>query len=121
MEMLRRLLSESRTGSGTTVPGQSLRETARPTYREFAPPRHLRKHVVCFWRHGATSVPAAVRVIPDGCVDAVWVNDQAPHVAGPMTRPVLYSIDSGTEIFAVRLRPGVACRLLGENAKALLN
>jgi AraC-like DNA-binding protein len=60
-------------------------------------------------------------VIPDGCVDVVWVNDQAPHVAGPMTRPVLYSIDAGTEIFAVRLRPGVACRLLGENAKALLN
>ena len=121
LDTLRWLPAHSGNGSGKTVPGQSLRETARSTYREFAPPPHLGKHVVCFWRHGATSVPATVRVIPDGCVDVVWVNDQAPHVAGPMTRPVLYSIDAGTEIFAVRLRPGVACRLLGENAKALLN
>ena len=103
------------------MPGQSLKETPRPTYREIAPPPHLRKQVVCFWRHGATSMPTTVRVIPDGCVDIVWVNDQAPHVAGPMTKPVLYSIDSGTEIVAVRLRPGVAHRLLGENAKALQN
>jgi AraC-like DNA-binding protein len=66
-------------------------------------------------------MPTTARVIPDGCVDVVWVNDQAPHVAGPMTRPALYSIDSGTEIVAVRLRPGVARRLLGESAKSLLN
>ena len=38
-----------------------------------------------------------------------------------MTKPVLYAIDAGTEIVAVRLRPGVAQRLLGESAKALLN
>jgi AraC-like DNA-binding protein len=60
-------------------------------------------------------------VIPDGCVDIVWVNDQAPHIAGPMTAPVFYSIDAGTAIVAVRLRPGVAHRLLRESAKALLN
>jgi AraC-like DNA-binding protein len=121
MEMLRRLPTESGSGSGQTWAGESLRETPRPTYREFAPPRHLRKHVVCFWQHGANSTPTTARVIPDGCVDVIWVNDQAPHVAGPMTRPMLYSIDAGTEIVAVRLRPGVAHRLLGESAKALLN
>jgi AraC-like DNA-binding protein len=121
VESLRWLPFDSGDGSGKTVPGQSLKETPRPTYREFAPPRHLRKHIVCFWRHGATAMPTTARVIPDGCVDIVWVNDQAPHVAGPMTRPVLYSIDSETEIVAVRLRPGVARRLLGEHDKALLN
>jgi AraC-like DNA-binding protein len=103
------------------VVGQSLREAPRPTYRELAPPPHLRSHVVCFWRHSASSMPTTIRVIPDGCVDLVWVNDQAPHVAGPMTKPVLYAIEAGTEIVAVRLRPGVAQRLLGESAKALLN
>src|SRR5215207_11309031 len=108
-------------GLGKTLVGDSPRDTPRPSYREIAPPRHLRKHVVCFWRHGPTSMPTTVRVIPDGCIDIVWVNDQAPHVAGPMTKPVLYSIDSETEIIAVRLRPGVAHRLLGESAKALLN
>ena len=101
--------------------GHSLGETSRPTYREFAPPRHLRKHVVCFWRHGATPMTTTARVIPDGCVAVFWVNDRAPHVAGPMTQPVLYAIEAGTEIVAVRLRPGVAHRLLGERAKALLN
>jgi AraC-like DNA-binding protein len=121
VDTLRWLPSQPRTGSAKTVAGQSLRETPRPTYREFAPPRHLRKHVVCFWRHGASSMATTVRVIPDGCVDVFWVNDQAPHVAGPMTRPVYYPIDAGTEIVAVRLRPGVAHRLLGESAKALLN
>jgi AraC-like DNA-binding protein len=121
LEMLRWLPSHSGNRSEKTVPRQSTRETPRPTYREFAPPPHLGKQIVCFWRHGATSLPSTARVIPDGCVDIVWVNDEAPHVAGPMTRPVLYSIDSGTEIVAVRLRPGVAHRLLGEHAKALLN
>jgi AraC-like DNA-binding protein len=121
VETLRWLPSQSGNGAGKTVPGQSLKETPRPTYREFAPPPHLGMHIVCLWRHDATSAPTTARVIPDGCVDIVWVNDQAPHVAGPMTRPVLYSIESGTEIIAVRLRPGVAHRLLGENAKALLN
>jgi AraC-like DNA-binding protein len=121
VETLRWLPSQSGNGSRTILPGESTRETPRPTYREFAPPPHLGKQIVCFWWHGATSMLATVRVIPDGCVDIVWVNDQAPHVAGPMTRPVLYAIESGTEIVAVRLRPGVARRLLGENAKALLN
>src|SRR3954468_2122841 len=119
--MLRKLPCHSCNGSGTTVPGQLTRDTPRPTYREFAPPPHLSKHVVCFWRHGATLLPTTARVIPDGCVDIVWVNDEAPHVAGPMTRPVLYLIEPGTEIVAVRLRPGAAHRLLGESAKALLN
>jgi AraC-like DNA-binding protein len=120
-ERLRWLPSDSGNGPGKTEPGQSLRETPRPTYREFVPPRHLGNEIVCFWRHGATSMPTTVRVIPDGCVDIVWVNDQAPHVAGPMTKPVLYAIDAGAEIIAVRLRPGVTQRLLGESAKALLN
>ena len=117
IETPRWLPSNSGKGLGKTLVGDSPRGTPRPSYREFAPPRHLRKHVVCFWRHGAISMPRTVRVIPDGCVDVVWVNDQAPHIAGPMTKPMLYSIDAGTEIVAVRLRPGVAHRLLGESAK----
>jgi AraC-like DNA-binding protein len=121
IETPRWLPSNSGKGLGKTLVGDSPRDTPRPSYREFAPPRHLRKHVVCFWRHGPISMPTTVRVIPDGCVDVVWVNDQAPHIAGPMTKPMLYSIDAGTEIVAVRLRPGVAHRLLGESAKALLN
>ena len=121
MDTPRWLPFQSRTGSGKFIAGQSLGETPRPTYREYAPPRHLRQYVVCFWRHGASSLPTTARVIPDGCVDVFWVNDRAPHVAGPMTRPLLYAIDAGTEIVAVRLRPGVAHRLLGESAKALLN
>jgi AraC-like DNA-binding protein len=118
---LRWLPSPASNESRTILPGQSTREPPRPTYHEFAPPSHLCQQIVCFWRHGATSLPTTARVIPDGCVDIVWVNDQAPHVAGPMTRPALYLIEPGTEIVAVRLRPGTAHRLLGESAKALLN
>jgi AraC-like DNA-binding protein len=96
-------------------------ETPRPTYRELAPPDHLRGHVVCFWRHGATEQPTTAHVLPDGCVDVVWVDSQPPHVAGPMTVPMTYAIGAGIEILAVRLRPGVAHRLLGVSAHELLD
>jgi AraC-like DNA-binding protein len=112
------------TGNGASqlMPNQqSIVETPRPTYQEFVPPSPLRDHVVCFWRHGPTETSSTARVIPDGCIDVVWVDDRPPHIAGPMTKPVLYGIDGGTEIFAVRLRPGVAHRLLGQSAKDLLN
>ena len=99
----------------------SMPDTPRPTYRELAPPGHFRGHVVCFWRHGASEQPTTARVLPDGCVDVVWVDERLPHIAGPMTEAALYQIAAGTEILAVRLRPGVAHRLLGVSAKELLN
>lgn len=103
------------------VINQQAVETPRPTYQEVAPPRALREHVLCFWRHGSTAEPTLARVIPDGCIDVVWVDDLPPHVAGPMTAPAVFLIGAGTEIVAVRFRPGVAHHLLGESARGLLD
>ena len=52
--------------NGASLPAASfgIAATPRPTYREFAPPRHLRDTVVCFWQHGATEAPTTARVIP---------------------------------------------------------
>src|SRR5262245_58901558 len=75
------------TCGGGVHPHHSIVETTRPTYQEFAPPQALREHVLCLWRHGPTNGPTLARVVPDGCIDIIWVGDQPPHVCGPMTAP----------------------------------
>jgi methylphosphotriester-DNA--protein-cysteine methyltransferase len=93
----------------------------RRTYSEFAPPPHLRDHVVCIWHRGVSIEPAQAHVLPDGCVDIIWVNDQAPFVVGPMTAPTRPTTAARTEIVGVRLRPGTAHALLGVSARDLLD
>lgn len=94
------------------------RQTA---YREFRPPAQLRDHVICYWHRQAGPHPSDARVLPDGCVDIIWVNDRPPVVAGPMTLSIRSAIEPETEIVGIRFRPGVAQQVLGVNAKELLN
>lgn len=53
-----------------------------------------------------------VRVVPDGCVDLLWLGDRL-EVAGPDAGPRLVALAAGTAIAGVRLRPGAARLLLG--------
>lgn len=90
-------------------------------YREIAPPAPLRNHVECFWQRTATGAPAASRILPDGCIDVIWVGDSPPIVAGPATRAMMAAPGAGADIVGVRFRPGVAPSLLGVSARELLN
>src|SRR5205823_10139848 len=62
---------------------------ASSDYRELPPPAALAEYLVCTWTQttGADAAGTRPRIVPDGCIDVVWIGDAAPRVVGPMTRP----------------------------------
>ncbi|HSA80111.1 MAG TPA: helix-turn-helix domain-containing protein [Geminicoccaceae bacterium] len=108
------------------MPAQAVRapeETPRSVYRERLPPAALADRVLCVWSQeigeGMAELPH--RVLPDGCIDIVWIGAAPAVVAGPATGPVVVPLAPRTTVVGVRLRPGVAPGLLGAPASALLN
>jgi AraC-like DNA-binding protein len=80
----------------------------------------LRDTVVCFWnRAGSGASSGGTAILPDGCIDIIWVGEQPPFVAGPMTVAVASDVASGAEVIGVRFRPGVAPAILGIGAREL--
>jgi AraC-like DNA-binding protein len=60
-------------------------------------------------------------VLPDACVDIVFINDEPPTVFGPWTVPFVSRLAAGTTITGARLHPGCASCLLGMPVSELLN
>jgi AraC-like DNA-binding protein len=98
-------------------------EAPTSTYREFPPSPALASHVLCVWSpaigEGATS--HRHRVLPDGCVDLVWIGEAPPVVAGPATGPVVVPLRPRTVVVGVRLRRGAAPGVIGVRASELAN
>ena len=92
-------------------------------YRELPPPRPLAAHLVCLWTRttGEREAELRPRVLPDGCIDIVWMGDAAPAVVGPATRAVRPSLPRRSTIVGARFRPGMAPSLLGLPASELLD
>ena len=90
-------------------------------YRECAPPDALRDALVCLWSHrsGAGEVERAQPVLPDACVDILWVDGAEPVVAGPATRAFLARVSPGTSVVGARFRPGWCAGVLGVDASEL--
>lgn len=61
------------------------------------------------------------RVLPDACVDVVFINDEPPTVFGPRTVPFVSRLAAGSTITGARLHPGCASCLLGISVSELLN
>jgi AraC-like DNA-binding protein len=80
-------------------------------YREVPPPPALAGLFQCAWSHRAPSEPEPIAVLPDGCVDIVWVNG-ALQVAGPDRTAAQGTLAPATVILGLRFRPGAAARLL---------
>jgi AraC-like DNA-binding protein len=97
--------------------------SADSDYREYSPPLPLATHLVCLWTQTILGSGEAFtqRVMPDGCVDIVLINDEAPTVIGPWTVPFDARLAAGTTIVGARCRPGLARNLLGLPASVLLN
>lgn len=93
----------------------------RSRYRELVAPHRLRQEVVCFWRHPVGPAGGVARVVPDGCVDLIWIDDRPPVIAGPATLPTVHPLAAGTTFLGVRFRPGTAHRLFGISARHLRN
>lgn len=87
--------------------------SSAPAYREVAPAAPLRAGLTCAWTYQAPSRPAPdVLVIPDGCVDLIWTDDEV-FIAGPDPVAQPASIAPGALLVAVRFAPGAAQAFLG--------
>jgi AraC-like DNA-binding protein len=73
--------------------------------------------VGCTWEQ-VTPTGRQQRVVPDACVDLIWAGRRL-SVAGPDTRPHIVTLEPGSRLVGVRLRPGVAGAVLGLPASEL--
>jgi AraC-like DNA-binding protein len=92
-------------------------------YREFTPPSSLKENVLCIWTQTIANSRRSHShlVLPDACVDIVFINNDAPVVVGPWTESFVADLAAGTTIVGVRFHPGRAPSLLGVPADTLLN
>jgi AraC-like DNA-binding protein len=83
------------------------------TYREYAPPPQLAAGVECFWTSSVETDLAGHRVLPDGCVDVLFSDEEGLRVVGTMTRPRSFDLRTGVRFVAARLRPAASAAILG--------
>jgi len=88
------------------------------TYFELGPPPVLAPWLACTWERETDAGPP-VRVLPDGCIDIVWIDGHGTQVVGPNTTTFAVSLPTGTRVAGARLRPGAAPSLLGVRAESL--
>jgi len=89
-----------------------------PSYREYRPPAGLERLVACLWQNEPVA-DRRQRVVPDGCVDLIWVAGRELLIAGADTGPRSVDLPAGTVSSGIRLRPGAAGALLGLPASEL--
>jgi AraC-like DNA-binding protein len=87
-------------------------------YREHAPPSTLAPWLACTWERRVIGGPP-VRVVPDGCVDVVWIQGEGTHIVGANTTAFLVSLPPGVHVVGARLRPGAAPALIGVSGEAV--
>ncbi|MDA2808703.1 helix-turn-helix domain-containing protein [Nocardiopsis suaedae] len=68
------------------------------------------------WAGGAERL-----LVPDGCVDVLWLSTGRLVVCGPETSGWSFSLPDGVEAVGVRLRPGRAASVLGLDTPGALN
>lgn len=59
------------------------------------------------------------RLVPDGCVDLLWIDDGRMILCGPETSAWETVLPSGTSAVGMRLRPGTAPRVFRTSAREL--
>jgi AraC-like DNA-binding protein len=87
-------------------------------YREYRPPAGLEPVVACLWEHEAPRAHAQ-RIVPDGCVDLIWLAERELVIAGADTGARVAELPARARSSALRLRPGAAGALLGVPASEL--
>jgi AraC-like DNA-binding protein len=99
------------------------RPMAFSEYAEYLAPAPLADRFLCFWTQTIVGSDGVYehRVLPDGCIDIVLVNNDQPVVVGPWTASFVDRLAVGTSITGARLRPGRVACLLGVPASELLN
>ena len=91
-------------------------------YRELPVPASLANSFLCFWKQEIIGSGGYVhRVLPDACVDMVFMHDALPVVVGSWTDPFVVRLSAGTTIVGARLHAGRAPGILLIAAAELLN
>jgi AraC-like DNA-binding protein len=85
--------------------GGSGRLTVPIGYRERQPHPALADDIACVWSGAARD---GQRILPDGCIDIVWIGDEVLTIAGPDTHANITGLAEGTLTVGVRFRPGRA-------------
>lgn len=89
-----------------------------PHYREHRPPLGLEAVVACLWEHEPASATPQL-VVPDGCMDLIWLAERHLVVAGADTGPRTVELPGGLRSSGIRLRPGAGGSILGLDASEL--
>jgi AraC-like DNA-binding protein len=87
-------------------------------YREHRPPPGLEPAVACVWEQ-APADDRVQRIVPDGCIDLIWVAEHRLEIAGADTGPRTVALPAGSHTSGIRLRPGAAGAFLGVPASEL--
>lgn len=69
--------------------------------------------LVCAW---SARTEGRHLLVPDGCVDVLWIPGVGVRVCGPETTAWSFTLPSGTESFGIRFRPGAAPHVLRTSA-----
>jgi methylphosphotriester-DNA--protein-cysteine methyltransferase len=72
-------------------------------YREYRPPAGLEAVVACVWEHQPAEARAQ-RVVPDGCVDLIWLAGRELVIAGADTGPRSVELSAQARSSGIRLR-----------------
>ncbi|MFI5898330.1 DUF6597 domain-containing transcriptional factor [Actinoplanes sp. NPDC051513] len=93
------------------------------TYRERPPVAALAGFVSATWVQHVLpgAAPYAHRSVPSGGVELLCRVGSAPHIVGPLTGPRVETLEPGSTVVGLRLRPGAAAALLGMPASELVD
>lgn len=93
------------------------------SYVERAPAPQLRELASSVWvqQIGGDAEPYRHRRVPSGVVDLICQVGSAPHVVGPLTRPLVETLQPGTAVVGLRLAPGAFPVLTGRPASEVVD
>jgi AraC-like DNA-binding protein len=83
----------------------------RADYVERPAEADLAAELACTWT--VTLDAAGLSLLPDGCLDLLWIDPGRLVICGPETAAWRTSLPAGTTAVGVRFRPGVAPAVLG--------
>jgi AraC-like DNA-binding protein len=100
---------------GVSAPDVKFEEMTESRYRERPPAPPLAEYVDSVWYQEISPGQGLYgqRVVPDGCVDALW-RDGLLCVAGPDTSWRIVQLPASSLVVSVRFRPGMAPLLFGD-------
>jgi len=87
-------------------------------YTPLLSPPALADTLACVWQ---ASVEGTHRLVPDGCMDLLWLSTGTGFLCGPETTAWTFRLPAGTTAVGVRFRPGLAGPVVGLDVSELTN